>query len=156
MGASCEPNADRRLQLVSSTEAILTVTSIQAECVSPIPSHITDLAHFRFRWFGLILLPFVSFSADGVNVILETWVAVVKYWCEPKESKGTTNASGDNDNISYMQSILSFNTNFEPTYCVQVLCHIMDYILKYIYIYINSKIMFIQIFDVYSYSQLHI
>ena len=100
MGASCEPNADRRLQLVSSTEAILTVTSIQAECVSPIPSHITDLAHFRFRWFGLILLPFVSFSADGVNVILETSVAVVKYWCEPKESKSTTNASGAIGNAS--------------------------------------------------------
>ncbi|KAM5541652.1 hypothetical protein V8D89_004842 [Ganoderma adspersum] len=53
--------------LVSSTEAILTVTSIQTE------------------WFGLILLPFVSFSADGANVIVETFVAIFKYCCEPPE-----------------------------------------------------------------------
>nr|AVR29895.1 putative calcium-hydrogen exchanger 3 [Ganoderma lucidum] len=45
-------------------------------------------------WFGLILLPFVSFSADGANVILETSVAIFRYCCEPKESKSTTNAPG--------------------------------------------------------------
>lgn len=47
-----------------------------------------------FRWFGLILLPFVSFSADGVNVIVETLVAILKYCCEPKETEeGSNNTS---------------------------------------------------------------
>ncbi|PIL32583.1 transporter [Ganoderma sinense ZZ0214-1] len=62
--------------LVSSTEAILTVTSIQTE------------------WFGLILLPFVSFSADGVNVVVETSVAIFKYCWEPTEPNSTNNAQG--------------------------------------------------------------
>ncbi len=49
---------------------------------------------FRFRWFGLILLPFVSFSADGANVVVETSVAIFTYCREPKEQESVTNIQG--------------------------------------------------------------
>ena len=44
------------------------------------------------RWFGLILLPFVSFSADGAIVIMEFVVDVCKFlyraWRERKLNTG--------------------------------------------------------------------
>ena len=59
-------------QLVESIEGVREASDIQEECVSPPPlqSHaartmLTPPACCSCRWFGLILLPFVSFSADG-------------------------------------------------------------------------------------------
>ena len=56
--------------LVDSLERVRESGNIREEYVLQLPSHGVPPVNIHFRWFGLILLPLVSFAADGAVAVV--------------------------------------------------------------------------------------
>ena len=86
--------------LVTSAEAVRKVMHIQEEYVRFLPFfHSVFIVHKFLRWFGLILLPFVSYAADGTVAVVYFIRHVLRHYIT-KPIPPTTLARGESIDLS--------------------------------------------------------